>query len=327
MLSESQLTLAALAGQMVVDAAATDAWETAEHRYAKLLGLGDAKQTQLAEQWLEETREQLARGVGTDMKMIRTALAGRWAGRWADLLEEDPNSEAELQGFVQEIQTASPAEGLSLSDHAVSGNGDESDYAAGPEHPGALATRSELAYSAGQAGDAAAAREQFAALLPLAERVLGPEHPDTLAARASLAYWIGEAGDATGARVRFAALLPVAERVLGPEHPDTLISRHNLANFTGYAGDAAAARDQFAALLRVRERVFGADSPDTLVARFNLAYWTGRAGEAAAARDQFAALLSSYEGVFGPEHPGTLAVWYQLAHWTALAGDEADTSD
>ena len=279
MLSESLLTLAALAGQMVVDAAATDAWETAEHRYAKLLGRGDARQTQLAEQWLEETRAQLAGGTGVDM--IRTALAGRWAGRWADLLEEDPDAEAELRGFVQEIQTAPPAERLSASDHAVSANGDESSYAAGPEHPGALATRSELAYSAGQAGDAAAARDQFAALLPIAERVLGPEHPDTLAARASLAYWIGQAGDAAAARDRFAALLPVAERVLGPEHSDTLVCRHNLANFTGYAGDAAAARDQFAALLRVRERVFGADSPDTLVARFNLAYWTGRAGAAA----------------------------------------------
>ena len=97
MLGESLLTLAALAGQMVVDAAATDAWETAEHRYAKLLGRGDAKQTQLAEQWLEETREQLAGGAGADMEMIRTALAGRWAGRWADLLEEDPDAEAELR--------------------------------------------------------------------------------------------------------------------------------------------------------------------------------------------------------------------------------------
>ena len=261
MLGESLLTLAALAGQMVVRAAATDAWETAEHRYAKMLGRGDAKRTQLAEQRLEETREQLAGEAGADMEMIRTALAGRWTGRWADLLEEAPGAEAELRGFVQEIQTAPPAERLFASDHAVFANDDVSSYAAGPEHPGALATRSEFAYSAGQAGDAAAARDQFAALLPVAERVLGPEHPDTLAARASLAYWIGQAGDAIAARDRFAALLPVAERVLGPEHPDTLINRHNHANFTGYAGDAAAARDQFAALLRVRERVFGADSP------------------------------------------------------------------
>ena len=289
MLGESLLALATLAGRTVVDAAATDRWETAERGYAKLLGQGNAKQTQLAEQWLEETREQLTDGAGADMELICTALAARWAGRWADLLEENPDAEADLRALVQEIQAARPAEGLSASNHAVSANGDVSTYAAGPEHPGALATRSELAYSVGQAGDAAAARDQFAALLPVSERVLGPEHPDTLAARASLAYWIGQAGDAAAARDQFAALLPVSERVLGPEHPDTLINRHNLANFAGYAGDAAAARDQFAALLRIREHVFGADSPDTLVARFNLAYWTGRAGDAAAARDQFAA--------------------------------------
>jgi hypothetical protein len=32
-------------------------------------------------------------------------------------------------------------------------------------------------------------RDQFAALLPIRERILGPEHPDTLAARTKLGYW------------------------------------------------------------------------------------------------------------------------------------------
>jgi transposase-like protein len=327
MLGESLLALATLAGRTMVEAAATDRWETAERRYAKLLGGGNAKQTQLAERWLEDTREQLAGRPGADMELIRTALAARWARRWADLLEENPDTEAELRALVQEIQTGLPADELSMSNYAVSANDAVSSYAAGPEHPGFLAAQSELAYSAGQAGDAAAARDLFAALLPVAERVLGPQHPDTLAARASLAYWTGQAGDAAAARDQFAALLPVAERVLGPEHPDILINRHNLANFTGYTGDAAAARDQFAALLPVRERVFGADSPDTLVARFNLAYWTGCAGDAAAARDQFGALLPSYELVFSPEHAETLAVWYQLAHWTAQAANDAAKQD
>ena len=104
MLVESLLTLAALAGRMVVDAAGTDGWETAERRYAQLLGRGDAEQTQLVKQWLEETGEQLARGARADMELIRTALAGRWAGRWADLLEENPDAEAELRALVQEIQ-------------------------------------------------------------------------------------------------------------------------------------------------------------------------------------------------------------------------------
>ena len=297
MLAESQLALAALAGRVVVDAAATDGWETAERGYATVLGRGDATQTRLAERWLAETRQQLTDQAGAgNTELLRTALAVRWAGRLADLLKDNPNAEAALQALVQDVQ-ATLTEGKpsvpnrAVANRAVSANGDAGTHSADPEHPGALITRSELAYSVGQAGDAAGARDEFAALLPVAERVLGPEHPDTLAARASLAYWTGQAGDPASARDQFAALLPRCERVLGPEHPDTLVNRHNLANFAGYAGDAATARDQFAVLLRVRERVLGPDSPDTLVAKFNLAYWTGRAGDAATARDPFAALL------------------------------------
>jgi hypothetical protein len=285
MLGETLLALTALAGQTVVDAATTDVWQKAERRFAQLLGRGDAEQTYLVEQWLEETREQLAGRAGADTELIRAALAGRWAGRWEDLLEENPAAEAELRALVQETQAALQAERRPVPDHAISANGDVSTYAAGPEHPGALATRSELAHSAGQAGDAAAARDQFAALLPVAERVLGPEHPDVLATRASLAYWVGQAGDAAAARDQFAALLPVAERVLGPEHSDTLINRHNLANFAGHAGDAAAARDQFAALLLSCEKILGPEHPETLAVWYQLAHWTALAGDKAATQD------------------------------------------
>ena len=151
----------------------------------------------------------------------------------------------------------------------------------GPEHPRTLSARSDVAVWTGLAGDAAGARDQFAALLPVFERVLGPEHPHTLTTRHNLATWVGRAGDAAGARDQYAALLPISERVLGPEHPDTLAARANLASWTGQAGDAAGARDQYAALLPIRERVQGAEHPDTLNDRANLAYWTGQAGNAA----------------------------------------------
>ena len=63
----------------------------------------------------------------------------------------------------------------------------------GPEHPSTLITRCNLAYSTGEAGDAAGARDQLAALLPIHERVLGAEHPHTLATRDNLAYWTAQA--------------------------------------------------------------------------------------------------------------------------------------
>ena len=201
------------------------------------------------------------------------------------------------------------------------------DAAYGPEHPDTLAAHRNLAGWTGRAGDAAGARDQFAALLPLHERVLSPEHPDTLVVRHELAVWTGEAGDAAGASGQLAILLPMSERVLGREHPRTLHARGNLARWTGEAGNAAGARDQLAALLPIGERVLGPDHPRTLSARADLAAWTGAAGDAAGARDQLAALLPTSEYVLGPKHPDTLITRNQLARWTGEAGDAAGASD
>ena len=53
MLAERLLALTALAGRMVVVAAATDEWETARRGFAQLLGRGDVKQTRLTEAQLQ----------------------------------------------------------------------------------------------------------------------------------------------------------------------------------------------------------------------------------------------------------------------------------
>jgi hypothetical protein len=193
----------------------------------------------------------------------------------------------------------------------------------GPGHPGTLGACHQLAYWTGKAGDAAGARDQFAALLPVSEEILGAEHPTSLTVRYGLARWSGTAGNAAGARDQFAALLPVRERVLGSEHPDTLTTRADLAHSTGEAGDAAGARDQFAALLPVYERIQGSWHPDTLSTRYSLARWTGEAGDAAGARDQLAALLPAHERVHGAAHPRTLYTRRELTRWTRKRAEQA----
>ena len=115
-LVEGLLALASLAGQTVVAAASTDAWEAAKRGVARLLGRGDPKQEQLAEQRLEETREQLA---GADSEETRATQVERWTTRLADLLEEDPGVEADLRELVREIQEALPGEMVSAVDHSV----------------------------------------------------------------------------------------------------------------------------------------------------------------------------------------------------------------
>jgi hypothetical protein len=131
MLADTLMALAALAGNTVVAAATTDAWEAARRKFARLLGRGDPKREQLAAQRLEETRQQLTGVAGADPEQARAALAERWAVRLADLLEENPGVEADLRTLVQEIQAALPAGMVSAADHAVAAGRDVNIEASG----------------------------------------------------------------------------------------------------------------------------------------------------------------------------------------------------
>ena len=123
-LAEDLLALAALAGNTVVTAAVTDTWEAARDKFVQLLGRGDPDKAKLAEQRLAETHDQLAAGTSTEPERARAALAERWAGRLADLLEEDFGAETDLRAAVQEIQAMLPAGTVSAANHAVAAGRD-----------------------------------------------------------------------------------------------------------------------------------------------------------------------------------------------------------
>ena len=120
---EVLIALAQWAGQTVAAAAVTDVWESARRKFARLLGRGDPKKTEVAERWLEETREQLTAAAGAELEPVRAAQAQRWQGRFADLLDEDPGIEAALRALVEEIQAELPAEVVSAADHSVAAGG------------------------------------------------------------------------------------------------------------------------------------------------------------------------------------------------------------
>jgi len=75
------------------------------------------------------------------------------------------------------------------------GDAHDEDDAYGPRHPDTLIAWHQLARGTGRAGDPAWARDLFAELAPVRERVLGAEHGDSLDAPHGLAYWTGQAGD------------------------------------------------------------------------------------------------------------------------------------
>jgi len=125
------IALAQFAGQTVAGAAITDVWEAVRGRFARLLGRGDARKTQVAEQWLAQTHEELTTAVGSGLEQVREAQAERWAGRFADLLDEDPGVEAELRALVEEVAAQLPAGSVSAADHSTAAGRDVNITASG----------------------------------------------------------------------------------------------------------------------------------------------------------------------------------------------------
>ena len=128
---EVLLALAQFAGQTVASAAITDVWESARHKFAKLVGRGDPNRTQVAERWLADTHEQLTAVAGADLEPARAAQAQRWQDRFADLLDEDPGIEADLRALVEEIQAELPAGVVSAADHSFAVGGSATFTASG----------------------------------------------------------------------------------------------------------------------------------------------------------------------------------------------------
>jgi hypothetical protein len=123
-LVEGLLALASLAGQTVVAAAATDAWEAAKRGFARLLGRGDPERARLAERRLEETREQLKDLLGPELERARAQLAEAWQTRLIDLLEEHPDDADDLRTLVDQIQAKLPAGAVSAAGHGVAAGRD-----------------------------------------------------------------------------------------------------------------------------------------------------------------------------------------------------------
>jgi hypothetical protein len=118
------MALAQFAGQTVAQAAITDVWETVRGRFAKLIGRGNAGKTEVAGRWLSQTRDQLTASAGSGLEQAQQAQAQRWAGRFADLLDEDPGLEAALRAVVEEVAADLPAGVVSAADHSVAAGGD-----------------------------------------------------------------------------------------------------------------------------------------------------------------------------------------------------------
>ena len=74
------IALAQFAGQTVAGAAITDVWEAVRGRFARLLGRGDTRKTEVAEQWLAQTHQQLTTAAGAGLEQAQGGSGGAVGG-------------------------------------------------------------------------------------------------------------------------------------------------------------------------------------------------------------------------------------------------------
>ena len=91
-----------MAAAALVQAMVTDGWEGVRHKVARVFGRG---QPDVAiERRLDVTRDQLTAATPDDLETVQAALATQWETRFADLLADHPDAEAELAALVKEIR-------------------------------------------------------------------------------------------------------------------------------------------------------------------------------------------------------------------------------
>ena len=124
MSGEVLVALAQFAGQTVAAAAITDMWESVRVRFARLIGRGDGHKTEVANRWLAQTHIELTVVAAAELELAKHAEAERWAGRFADLLDEDPQLETELRALSEEVDAELPAAAAAAADHSVAAGRD-----------------------------------------------------------------------------------------------------------------------------------------------------------------------------------------------------------
>ena len=110
--------LAALAGNTIVAAAVTDAFDGVRLKVARIFGRD--KPDPRIQRRLDETRQQLAAAAPGDLESERAAQLRQWQTRLADLLADHPEAAADLRALIAEFRSAPPQPGGNVT-NTISG--------------------------------------------------------------------------------------------------------------------------------------------------------------------------------------------------------------
>jgi hypothetical protein len=127
---EAIAALAATASSALVDAMVSDGWHELWERIARLLGRGDRKKTQDVLARLEQSQRALVEGPAVEAEQARARQIALWQAWLVGLLASDPQAEAIVRAFVQEldghdrfVQVTQQVTGSDQAQQAVLGTG------------------------------------------------------------------------------------------------------------------------------------------------------------------------------------------------------------
>ena len=110
--------LAALAGNTIVAAAVTDAFDGLRAQVARIFGRG-APDSRIQRR-LDETREQMAAAAPGDLDSARMAQLRQWQTRLVDLIADHPEAADELRTLIAEFRPAAAQAGGNVT-NTISG--------------------------------------------------------------------------------------------------------------------------------------------------------------------------------------------------------------
>ncbi|MEU8776634.1 tetratricopeptide repeat protein [Streptomyces sp. NPDC048606] len=205
----------------------------------------------------------------------------------------------------------------------------------GPDHPGAMSARANLATTCNELGRHHDALTLQKDVHTDCESLYGADHSDTLLARTNLAVTYHRLGRHREALTLQEAVLTDCERLLEPDDTTTLHARANLADTYRNLGRHHDALTLEQAVLTDSERLLGTDDPTTFHARSNLAATYHQLGRHHDALTLQEAVLADRERLLGPEHPHTISARTNLCvtyhrlgrHHDALTLQEAALAD
>jgi len=108
MLSEALAALATSGGTVLAGAIATDAWKVARDGIGRLLGKTGPESRAAVEAQMDANVALVERS--SDPERARQALTPMWQLQLTQLLEENPELEADLRQLVRSIEAALPAQ-------------------------------------------------------------------------------------------------------------------------------------------------------------------------------------------------------------------------